>query len=66
VTEDVRRGYVSPEGARRDYGVAIDPATFKVDAEETRRLRAEMKAKAPEPVTRTILLPEMFKDGVLL
>jgi N-methylhydantoinase B len=40
VRQDVMRGYVSHEAARRDYGVALDDA-LNVDAEETRRLRAE-------------------------
>ena len=66
VLEDVRKGYVTIEGARRDYGVAIEAGTFRVDMAETERLRAEMRKDAPAPVTRNILLPEMFKDGVLL
>jgi N-methylhydantoinase B len=37
VLEDVRQGYVSIEGARKDYAVAIKAG--KVDEEETRRLR---------------------------
>jgi N-methylhydantoinase B len=41
VREDVRQGYVSVEAARRDYGVAIDPATFDIDAAETARLRSK-------------------------
>ncbi|REJ37744.1 MAG: 5-oxoprolinase [Bacillota bacterium] len=40
VRDDVRSGYVSVEAARRDYGVAVNPATFEIDWEETRRLRA--------------------------
>lgn len=39
VAEDVAQGYVSPESARNDYGVVIDPVTFTVNAEETRKLR---------------------------
>ena len=45
VRDDVRDGYVSIEGARRDYGVVIvgdpehDPEGLTVDAEETARLR---------------------------
>ena len=30
VAADVRDGYVTIEGARRDYGVLVDPATFDV------------------------------------
>jgi N-methylhydantoinase B len=39
VVEDVRNGLVSAEGARADYGVALDPATLAVDEGETARLR---------------------------
>lgn len=39
VLEDVLNGYVSLEAAKRDYGVAIDPATMMVDEELTRALR---------------------------
>ncbi len=40
VLADVRNGYVSVEGAARDYGVAIDPAKLTVDREQTAKLRA--------------------------
>ncbi len=40
VREDVEDGYVTLESARADYGVALDPATLELDADETRRLRA--------------------------
>jgi N-methylhydantoinase B len=40
VAWDVKNGLVSIEGARLDYGVAIDPATGEVDRSETERLRA--------------------------
>ncbi len=46
VCRDVRDGYVSIEGARRDYGVVIegeperDPEGLRVDAAATARLRA--------------------------
>jgi N-methylhydantoinase B len=39
VAADVRRGLVSAERARADYGVALRPGTQEVDAEETSRLR---------------------------
>jgi N-methylhydantoinase B len=42
VLEDVREGYVSTEQARSVYGVAIDPITWTVLADETARLRASM------------------------
>lgn len=40
VLRDVLDQKVSLEGARRDYGVAIDPATMTVDEAETGRLRS--------------------------
>ena len=39
VLADVRRGFVSPERAREDYGVALRPGGREIDAEETARLR---------------------------
>jgi N-methylhydantoinase B len=39
VAADVRNGFVSAESAARDYGVKLDPKTFHVDVEETKRLR---------------------------
>ena len=47
VARDVRRGYVSVDGARRDYAVAVDPGTLAVDWPATRRLRGE--ETTPEP-----------------
>ena len=40
VHDDVLNGIVSPEKARADYGVVIDPATRQVDRKATARLRA--------------------------
>jgi N-methylhydantoinase B len=40
VLADVRAGYVTLEGARHDYGVAIDTEDWTIDEEETARLRA--------------------------
>lgn len=39
VVADVRDGYVTPEGARERYGVAVDPASLRPDREATERLR---------------------------
>ena len=39
VLNDVIQGYVGLEAAREDYKVAIDPGTFEVDEEGTRKLR---------------------------
>jgi N-methylhydantoinase B len=41
VAQDVRRGYVSPAAAERDYGVVIGGG--EVDEEATERLRAGME-----------------------
>lgn len=40
VATDVRLGFVSVERAASDYGVVVDPATYDVDEEATRRLRS--------------------------
>ena len=45
VRQDVIDGYVSIEHARLDYGVAIAPDTFEIDAKATQELR---KARAAE------------------
>jgi N-methylhydantoinase B len=41
VERDVIEGYVSIEAAKKDYGVVIDPKTFKMDIEETKKLRGQ-------------------------
>ena len=43
VEADVLNGYVSIEKALEDYGVVIDPATLRVDAAETDKIRAGRK-----------------------
>ena len=45
VVLDVRDGYVSLEGARRDYGVCIDLETGLADEEKTKSVRSEMAEK---------------------
>jgi N-methylhydantoinase B len=40
VASDVHNGLVSVEAARDEYGVVVNPATFRVDVEATKRLRA--------------------------
>jgi N-methylhydantoinase B len=42
VIRDVQNGFVSPESAERDYGVAIDPLTNTVDDEKTIKLRSKL------------------------
>jgi N-methylhydantoinase B len=39
VLKDVRNGFVSIEKAKEDYGVVIDPITYKISEEETKTLR---------------------------
>lgn len=39
VRQDVRYGYVRPDEAAREYGVAIDPVTLEIDAERTAQWR---------------------------
>jgi N-methylhydantoinase B len=41
VESDMIEGYVSIEAAKKDYGVVIDPKTFKVDMGETKKLRGQ-------------------------
>ena len=50
VLRDVLEDYVSIDGARRDYGVVIDPATLTVDAAATREARDAMRVPGPPPV----------------
>jgi N-methylhydantoinase B len=45
VERDVTEGLVSVEGARRDYGVAIDPARGTVDRDATVALRSAERAE---------------------
>ncbi len=46
VLADVEDGRVTPEGARRDYGIVLD-ASGTLDAEATDRLRRERRAEVP-------------------
>ena len=45
VLRDVRNELVGLASAREDYGVILDPATWKVDAAATAALRAELRAR---------------------
>ena len=49
VEADVAGGYVSPEAARRDYGVVLD-AGGTVDAAATVALPASLRGPRPEPL----------------
>ena len=53
VLDDVTNGFVSREGAERDYGVVVrenDDGTLAVDREATRRLRDERSGQRPAAV----------------
>lgn len=43
VCQDVINEYVSVESAKKDYGVVIDPHTFEIDTEATKKLRRTAK-----------------------
>ncbi len=40
VAEEVRNGMISPDAARDDYGVVVDPGTFRIDGAATAALRS--------------------------
>jgi N-methylhydantoinase B len=48
VLQDVRRHFVSLEGARTDYGVIIDPLTGEIDAEQTADTRGRSRPPSPQ------------------
>ena len=39
LAEEVRHGFISPEAARRDYGVVLDPVTLALDEAATAAAR---------------------------
>jgi len=43
VAREVKNGIISPDQARKDYGVVLDPETFEVKLEETKNLRTKNK-----------------------
>jgi N-methylhydantoinase B len=45
VVKDVVGEYVSVEGARKDYGVVIDPKTITINHEETKKLRQTLEER---------------------
>jgi N-methylhydantoinase B len=47
VRDDVRRRFVTLDGAREDYGVVLDPTTLEVDAAATTRLRSAPRPPRP-------------------
>lgn len=63
VVKDVRNGVVTPDAARLIYKVAIDPVSFKVDEELTRRLRAEDMTEYEPVVNEQTLTVEIRPMG---
>jgi N-methylhydantoinase B len=45
VEKDVAGGFVTLEGALRNYGVVIDPITFKVDISGSSAMRSDLRQK---------------------
>lgn len=54
VLKDVRNGFVSVEKAKEEYGVVIDPITFKIDEEETTALRNRVFGKEKETLKNEV------------
>jgi N-methylhydantoinase B len=48
VRQDVLEGFVTVQGARADYGVVLDPETYRLDADETRRVRSARPPRDPD------------------
>jgi N-methylhydantoinase B len=42
VLEEVRNGVISVEKSKSDYGIAIDPSTYKIDKNKTKKLRGRI------------------------
>ncbi len=47
VLQDVKDGFVSVHSAREDYGVVIEPETWKIDWRQTQERRAVMPSFPP-------------------
>jgi N-methylhydantoinase B len=47
VLQDVKDGFVSVNSARHDYGVVIEPETWKIDWRQTQQCRAAMASVLP-------------------
>jgi N-methylhydantoinase B len=54
VIDDVKRGYVTVEGARRDYGVVFDAVNGRLDESATEQVRQETRAKRTADAARAI------------
>ena len=49
VEKDVRGGFVSPESARSEYGVVIDPLTLKADGSGSLAFRDDLRRTREQP-----------------
>jgi hypothetical protein len=47
VQQDVARGFVTVQGAREDYGVALDPVSLEIDKAATEAWRKNRAAELP-------------------
>lgn len=64
VRRDVLEGFVSVRGARDDYGVVLDPETYRLDELETARLRAARGGQeAPSPAGTVHVAVEFDRGG---
>jgi N-methylhydantoinase B len=43
VAQEVKNGIISIEKAKKDYGVVVDPETYRLNIEETEKLRKKYK-----------------------
>ena len=63
VAEDVRRGLVSPERARADYGVVVN-ADHRVDDDATDRLRADPRTEQSGAGSARVQWDRVFTEDV--
>lgn len=47
VAEDVKKGYISIEGAEKEYGTVIDPDSLEPDVSATAKLRMALAGESP-------------------
>jgi N-methylhydantoinase B len=59
VSLDVKNGMITTDGARKIYGVVVDPVTFAVDEDETRRLRAQAQKEWEVAINEETLSTEV-------
>lgn len=60
VLADVRDGYVTIDGAKRDYGVCIDTQSGQLNEEKTKAVRSTIAKKRQKP-TPTVTQPRPFE-----